>query len=151
VNMYGGMARHGFVNSIGFALVLCHELNHLYGPTPYVEPSLRISCEGVSDWGSSGWCLRNITEKLAEEPFQITPYMTKVCNQDRICMRRLEGAQGLGKLLASLTGERAPQYETPDPTVVWKTNLSYPSIQCRLDSYRSGILWQQRPLCWFKP
>lgn len=151
VMMYGGMARRAEVTPFSFALVLCHELGHLYAKEPYLEPSLRVSAEGQSDYAGAGWCYRNISENLPDMNVAISPYIGQVCGQNKVCMLRFDGAYGLGKLLSVLTGERIPQFETPDTSVVWRTNLSYPSVQCRLDSYRSGILWQQRPLCWFKP
>lgn len=67
VAMFGGMARRSEVNKYSFALVLCHELSHLYSGKPYLDQGLMVSAEGQSDWGGAGWCLRNITEKLPDE------------------------------------------------------------------------------------
>lgn len=150
--MYGGMSRRSEVLPLSFALVLCHELSHLYSGAPYIEPRLYISAEGQSDWASAGWCLRNIAEKLGDStPFPTTAYMKQLCGSDRICLQRLGAANGLGQLLARLTNSPAPRFETPDRTVVNRTELSYPkTVQCRLDTYRAGTLNQARPACWFK-
>lgn len=152
IRMYGGMARRPEVLPLSFALVLCHELNHLYGGRPYLDNGLRISAEGQSDWGGAGWCLRNIAERLQDgTAINPTPYMQQVCGQNQVCLRRLAGGNGLGSLLARLSGEMAPRYETPDRTVVSRTELSYPrTIQCRLDTYHNGILSRERPRCWYR-
>lgn len=153
INMYGGLARRQEVIPIGFALVLCHELGHLYGGKPYVNVGLKMAAEGQSDWYGAGWCLKNIVESMVDRTdFDYTPYMDKLCKNDATCLRQLAGGQSLGKLLSVLSKEAVPSYETPDKTVVSRTNTSYPkTTQCRLDSYRAGTLSQDRPLCWYKP
>lgn len=152
VNMYGGLARRKEVVPIGFALVLCHELSHLYGGAPYIDVGLKMSAEGQSDWAGAGWCARKIVEtQVDQSPIDTTPYIEKVCN-DEVCMRQLAGGNSLGLLLSRLNGEAAPNFETPDKTIVKKTNVSYPrTTQCRLDSYHNGTLGKERPRCWFKP
>jgi len=153
INMYGGLARRDEVVPIGFALVLCHELNHLYGGLPYINVSLKMSAEGQADFSGAGWCLKNIVEKLADDTnIDITPYMEKSCTGDNICLQQLAGGNSLGKLLAVLNREKVPNFETPDKTIVKKTNTSYPkTTQCRLDSYFNGTIGKERPLCWYRP
>ena len=153
INMYGGLARRKEVIPYGFALVLCHELNHLYGGAPYVEPSLYLAAEGQSDFSGAGWCLKNIVDRLGYmDDITVTEYMARVCGKDLNCVGRLAAANSLGGLLSVLSGDRAPNLETPDPLVVKKTNVSYPkTTQCRVDTYLNGVLGKDRPLCWFKP
>jgi len=151
--MYGGMARRPEVLPLSFALVMCHELNHLYGGAPYIDSSLRMAAEGQSDWMGAQWCLYNVTLQLKDTtPFQQTPFMRNACKDEFTCLQKLGASEGLGRLLATLGGGKIPNFETPDPTVVSKTNVSYPrTAQCRLDSYFRGVMGQARPLCWFKP
>jgi hypothetical protein len=153
INMYGGLARRAEVVPIGFALVLCHELSHLYGGTPYIDVAARMAAEGQSDWKAAGWCLKGIVDSQVDQsPMDVTPYIEKVCGKNAVCMRQLVGGNSLGKLLAKLSGEKVPNFETPDKTIVKKTNVSYPkTTQCRLDSYHNGTLGKDRPLCWYKP
>ena len=153
VTMYGGMIRRPEVLPLGFALVMCHELNHLYGGTPYIDLRNRMAAEGQADWSGAGWCLYNVALKLKDtSPFQTTPFMDKSCKADPVCLQELGGAWGLGKLLASLGYERMPDFETPDTSVVSRTELSYPrTAQCRLDTYLNGVLGLERPRCWYKP
>lgn len=153
VNMYGGLARRQEVIPEGFALVLCHELNHLYGGAPYVNAGLYMSAEGQSDYAGAGWCLKNIAEKLSVKgTFEATEYMKTACANNEICLRQLGAGFSLGALLSKLNGDKLPSYETPDKTVVKKTNTSYPkTTQCRVDTYLNGTLGKDRPLCWYKP
>lgn len=153
INMFGGLARRPEVLPSGFALVLCHELGHLYGGAPYVHVGLKMAAEGQSDFYGAGWCLKNVLEKIEDSsPFPSTSYLEKVCNEDNTCMRQLAGGQSLGNLLATMRRESKPDFETPDRSVVKRTNTSYPkTVQCRLDNYHNGTLGLERPLCWFKP
>jgi hypothetical protein len=151
INMYGGLARRQEVIPIGFALVLCHELGHLYGGKPYINVGLKMAAEGQSDFYGAGWCLKNIVDSGVDRTeIDVTPYMQKVCDGDETCTRQLAGGYSLGKLLSVLNKEKIPNYETPDKSVVTKTNTSYPkTTQCRLDSYHNGTLGLDRPRCWF--
>lgn len=154
INMYGGLARRPEVIPAGFALVLCHELNHLYGGNPYLNTLTKMSAEGQADYAGAGWCLKNIVTAIEDESeIEISPYMKKVCNKDVTCLRQLAGGKSLGNLLSVLSEDEVlPDFETPDKTVVTRTNTSYPkTIQCRLDSYHNGTLEKDRPLCWYKP
>jgi hypothetical protein len=150
VRMYGGLSRRPEVTPLSFALVLCHELNHLYGNSPYIDAGLRMSAEAQADHMGAGWCLRNIAQQLQDGYYyQPTSYMNQLCKGDSLCAKEMAAAQGLGNLLSRLGNQAAPRFETPDQTVVRQTNLSYPSTQCRLDSYRTGILGQSRSRCWY--
>lgn len=152
VSMYGGMMRRPEVMPLGFALVMCHELNHLYGGYPYIQPAGRMSAEGQADWMGAGWCLRQVTLKLKDSTaFESTPLMNEACKADMECLQDLAASKGLGELLARLNFEPAPRYETPSKYVTPRTELSYASTQCRLDSYFNGVMGRERPLCWYKP
>lgn len=155
ITMYGGLSRRKEVIPQGFALVLCHELNHLYGDIPYIDTELKMSAEGQADFQGANWCLHNIVKKLKDSSeLEISDYMKELClsKNDPICLEQLAAGNSLGKLLAVLGGKAPPKYETPDNTVVKKTNTSYPkTVQCRLDSYKNGTLGLDRPLCWYKP
>jgi hypothetical protein len=160
VNMFGGLARRPEVTPDAFALVLCHELAHAYGGTPYIMVSAKMSAEGQADYYGAKECLNLVFKEVAAETSMVNPtdYMKQRCAESSLgddtepnCIRKLVAGQGLGNLLAVLKKDVAPNYETPDTTVVTKTELSYPkTIQCRLDTYLAGSLSQARPACWFK-
>lgn len=154
VNMYGGLARRTEVTEEGFTLVLCHELSHAYGGTPYIQVPNRMSAEGQADYMSTFDCAKKVLKELKLPSYGSVPtsYMEKVCGSNEICLASLVGGQSLGNLLAVLSKKPIPDYETPDPLVTPKTLTSYPAtVQCRLDTYHNGALGMPRPLCWFKP
>lgn len=160
VNMYGGLARRDETTPEGFALVLCHELGHAYGGLPYVSSWQKMSAEGQSDYYGAKVCHSQIMEKLKLDEYgPSTTFMERTCDDLYIdnpekreyCFRGLIAGQSLGTLLATLKKEPIPNYETPDPTIVAKTETSYPkTVQCRLDTYFNGVLQKDRPACWFK-
>jgi hypothetical protein len=162
INMFGGLARRSEVTPDGFALVLCHELGHAYGGTPYIQAASRLSAEGQADYYGNGACMDNVTKKLQVDLAGLgaTKYMAKRCAEKNevnspdynTCIRELTAGQSLGNLLSTLMKEKkAPDYETPDPTVVPSTLTSYPkTVQCRLDTYFAGAMDLARPACWFK-
>lgn len=161
INMFGGLARRSEVTVDGFALVLCHELGHAYAGAPYIQASSKMSAEGMADYYGNSACMDNVLAlRLEDSPSTaVTPYIEKKCseksqigsNDFNICARELAAGQSLGNLLAVLMKEKVPNFETPDATVVKKTELSYPkTVQCRLDTYHAGALDLARPACWFK-
>lgn len=159
INMFGGLARRPEVNPEGFALVLCHELGHAYGGTPYLSAWQKMSAEGQADYYGAMECHHKLMDILKLEGYDIEPttYMESVCEENfegdraELCVRDLVGGQSLGHLLSVMKEEAIPNYETPDPYVTDKTMTSYPkTIQCRLDTYLNGSLKANRPACWFK-
>ena len=154
INMYGGLARRAEVLPESFALVLCHELGHAYGGTPYIAPSTQMSAEGQADFYSTNACFERVFSRVPElrtTHSTYEPFVEKACGENRRCKNALAGAKGLGHLLSVLSREEAPRFETPDPTVVTRTLLSYPdTVQCRLDTYLAGQMLKPRPACWFK-
>lgn len=173
INMYGGLARRSEVTPDGFALVLCHELNHVYGGTPYIYPEWWMSTEGQADYMGNGECIEKIFKEVAFLKYVYSPtsHMEDLCfdyyydrensnNNDNDyeefeepneCLRKVMAGQSLANLLATLKELPNPEYETPDELIVEKTNTSYPSVQCRLDTFKAGAFKEDRPTCWFKP
>lgn len=159
INMYGGLARRPEITMEGFVLVLCHELGHAYGGIPYIREYSQMSAEGQADYYSAKSCAANVLWKVPQLGFQVapTPYMMTACglgftNDEtrQLCLRVLVGGQSLGNLLAILSNDPKPSYETPDTNVVHTTTLSYPdTTQCRLDTYFAGATGKDRPKCWF--
>ena len=152
VNMFGGQARRPEISAEGFALVLCHELSHAYGGAPYIRRWQKLSAEGQADYMGAKECLKKII-KVANlrSDFEPTAFIQDACGENITCIRAYVGGQSTANLLATLMGESLPDYETPDPTVVSKTLISYPeTVQCRLDTYRRGFENRERPACWYK-
>ncbi len=137
VIIYGGIARipGGTIDS--FALIVCHELGHLYGATPYSDEHNRISTEGQADYWATSECWRKLAPELA------------VNNPLTVEERAQRAALIVTAFYASNRNIPAPRIETPDLTVVEETLRTHPEPQCRLDTYMAGLWNQPRPRCWF--
>src|SRR5690606_21699249 len=114
-------------------------------------------------------------------PEKVTETCTKLFSneEDRlICQREAMAGLSVAKLFQSMRRQdTAPEFTTPDTTVVSSTSHAHPPTQCRLDTYYQGALCDvldkddvdqddesvgvcyrasghtdgTRPLCWFKP
>ncbi len=174
VAMFGGLARRPEITEEGFALVLCHEIGHHLGgfPSYTMEGSKWAASEGNSDFYSTSSCARKILwgTALPDPNKDIEMYCSKAKDQFQ-CYSSFLGAMSLTRLLGTLTGEKASILKR-DLKVVKRTNESYPSVQCRLDTYIAGALcdtkWDDskipqnrdemrgiscdtRPRCWYNP
>lgn len=158
VAMFGGLARRPEVTEDGFALVVCHELGHHFGGYSFYGKADWASAEGESDffatnacakviWGSADQAQANLNfvrkfrksiPKRVEE--DCTAAWPKSPAAQAWCARTAGGGFSLASLLAALGGQPVPNFDTPDKTVVTKTQTSHPKGQCRLDTYFSGAL-----------
>ena len=151
VSMFGGLARRAEVTNDGFQLVVCHELGHHFAGFPFYGANDWAASEGESDYFATQVCARKI---WSDEPELNATYKTRIsaaavekCDaawsvqaERDLCYRASAGGQSLANLLAALGGQGTPKFETPDPTVVSKTNVNHPKGQCRLDTYFQGAL-----------
>ena len=190
VSMFGGLARHETVTADGFALVVCHEIGHHIGGAPKKASmfgSAWASNEGQSDYFATSKCLRKYFQEFPEtEDLKLTaPAIAQekcmaVWGQSedhKHCIRGAMAGASLANLFAALRTISKPEFATPDPKVVTKTDDNHPAAQCRMDTYFNGALCSvsdtvdfsdkdeqagacfvatgikvgSRPLCWFKP
>jgi hypothetical protein len=188
IAMFGGLARHPMMTVDGFALVACHELGHHFGGYP-VKGNSFASAEGQADYYGTTKCLRvvfageNNVQLMNRRAVDMTARLK--CNHAfpnnkedaAICMRSAMAGLALGTTLGSLGSTiEVVKFNTPEKEVVTETNTSYPSTQCRLDTYFRGSLCPEptnqamsfsdankgacrqnsvldfgsRPVCWFK-
>ena len=143
IDIFGGLARRQEMTLDALQLVICHELGHQIAGVPLKGWA---SAEGQSDYYATHVCGK------------------KVFSGSRI--RNLDASLALASLLATLGNQKKPSFETPDRTVVSKTNLMHPKAQCRLDTYYAGAVcnmkWDDkivpraynyvcdnRPKCWY--
>ena len=190
IAMFGGLARHPLMTVDGFALVACHELGHHFGGYPAKEQSgWGAAAEGQADYYGTSKCLRlvfageNNVQLMSRRPVDMTARLK--CNHAypnnkedaAICMRGAMAGYALGTTLGSLGSTvEVVKFNTPEKEVVAETNTSYPTTQCRLDTYFRGALCPEpanhamsfsdpnigacrqrsvldfgsRPVCWFK-
>lgn len=192
VNMYGGLARHDLITKDGFAIVLCHEIGHHLGGAPKVKRLIIFnswaSNEGQSDYFATLKCFRRAYQNADNVAFieniDVDPTVREKCNEvykseseAALCMRSSMAAKSTANLLASLRSNSLPKFDTPDTSVVTKTDHAHPKGQCRLDTYFQGALCDRhlddklsdkdanegtcnrdrgdevglRSLCWYKP
>lgn len=134
VLVYRGMAHRRELNRDALALVVCHELGHLYAGHPLKNENDFIAAEGQADYFATKHCIRKalviFDEKNIEE-------------------RAIEASKAVGEFLANNWGHKHPRIDTPDESVVEATNLSYPTPQCRFDTYMAGLKGELRPRCWY--
>lgn len=149
VHMYGGLARRAEVTEDGFAMVICHELGHHLGGFPFVQDW--AANEGQADIHATGACAAKIfatnLELSARAQLALPPEMSAKCdstyqteNDRDLCYRGLVAGKSLADLLAAIGSESPVAFNTPDTTVVTRTNNDHPKAQCRLDTYVAGAL-----------
>src|SRR5690606_26857081 len=107
--------------------------------------------EGQSDMHATGACAFRLfaeSEEMATKAVDELPAdMIAKCDAahsdagDRaICYRGLLAGKSLASLLAALGNSGPVNFDTPDTSVVSRTNNQHPAAQCRLDSYVAGAL-----------
>jgi len=189
INMYGGLARHPTITRDGFMLVACHEMGHHLGGAPKAGMWGWASNEGQADYYSSLKCLRFLLKDQDNfewvETHTVDPFAMQRCQElyntqeeENLCARISMAGKSVSFLFQALREEEtAPEFNTPDPKVVNRTNNNHPQTQCRLDTYFGGSLCVHdvnsdlddsdptqgtcsrahnnvdgvRPLCWYKP
>ncbi|MBX3022277.1 MAG: hypothetical protein KF799_11445 [Bdellovibrionales bacterium] len=192
INMYGGLARHQVMTKDGFMLVACHEIGHHIGGAPKGEGWFGVSWatnEGGADYFATLRCLRNLFQPADSAEFVATQEIDAAVRQkceeiystqdeENMCMRSAMAGRAGAMLFHVLRKQAsAPQFTTPDPTIVSRMDDAHPGTQCRLDTYYQGGLCVHdrnielsnydanvgtctmangnhdglRPLCWFKP
>ena len=135
VLIFRGMAHRKEINLDALALIVCHEIGHLYGGQPLKREHDYIAAEGQADYFASQFCLKRALE---------------IISTDNIEQRMLNAINGVGSFLAKNWGHKRPSISTPDLSVVEKTYLEHPNPQCRFDTYMAGINNKSRPSCWYK-
>ena len=129
IEVMGGMLKHSLMNAETLRLLLCHEIGHFLGGSPFKARGGWSSTEGQADYYSSSDCVRSF--HFDEEIF-------------------MNAAQNLTAIYAEVRGANPPKIDRCDPHIAERTNYGYPSIQCRLDTLVSGWYGLQRPKCWFR-
>jgi hypothetical protein len=151
VTMYGGLARRPEVTQDGFALVVCHELGHHFGGHYFYEGDQWAAAEGQADYFATQVCGKKVFERAKAWNIRyrqgVPQGVQDRCDsiyhskeEQEVCYREAAGGLSLATLLAAAGGETPPKFETPDKSVVDKTNTEHPQAQCRLDTYFQASL-----------
>lgn len=178
VNYWGGYARINGTTKLSFALTACHEIGHIIGREPTHtrrSPQPMMSAEGQADYFSARECLKkyldhfNIRHKITLDPkiasmchetFKVIQSKEDRMLNQELCYQVIQAGVDISHIFAHLSRTSLPSPLTPSLQIVEETLFnSYPSIQCRLDTYISGALsiypadsqnTKERPSCWFK-
>ena len=146
VHIYGGLAAIPRVTEDSFALVVCHELGHLYGGEPFSDPHNRLAVEGQADFWAGQNCFKEVVGEL---PKLIPSQKSLVaCKSNEACARGLDAALVLTAFFADNRSIAHPRLETPDTNRVPEILKTHPDPQCRLDTYRAGLTDMRQPECW---
>jgi len=133
IAMFGGMARAPYMDRDGLELILCHELGHHLAGPPLKKKSAWASAEGQADYFATNSCLKELWK---DDP-------------ENFKARSLEASKNVIKMIAVVSEDVLPDIATPDPLIVQETELDYPSLQCRLDTFVAGTFNSSRPKCWY--
>lgn len=159
VAVFGGLARHPLATEDAIALITCHEIGHHLGGVPKIPDAPDwgiedswLSTEGQADYFASLKCFR----KYAMEDNNVAlvngmhiPLLVRIrCNtaffdpeKSAICQRNAMAGHRWASIHNLLMGNKVPLYfATPDKSIVSRTKSSYPSAQCRLDTYFSAAI-----------
>lgn len=158
VLIYGGIARIPGGTQDSLALLLCHEIGHLYAGAPYSDEHNMLSAEGQADWWATNLCWFQLAKELktSTQNLRTTSNSLSEISQPpaeelfKLKDRALKAALIVTAFYAANRNIPAPLIETPDLTIVDKTLLTHPEPQCRLDTYVAGLIGSPRPFCWWK-
>jgi hypothetical protein len=157
-----GFAQMENITTDDFGLIICHELGHHFGGAPYFPASegnsVWASAEGVADFWAARTCFPNVIDRLPVVEVQKDDETAHFCTRQVIqtplktCWRTIQSSLFISRLHSALNREKTtPQLSTPEIRQVETTNVSYPSPQCRLDTFVAGVIQQDSPPgCWFK-
>jgi len=181
IMLYGGYVRATGSTFELIALTLCHELGHYLGGTPRQRLYDKnkedwSSSEGQSDWFAAHSCLPKVYQYFNKN----SPQKLKVVLNDKdkdICalvdntnensLNQCRWIMSAGLNFADFVRHytdrsiEKPSLSAVSPEKPLITlHSQYPSVQCRLDTFRVGALCSVannkahfciRPRCWFNP
>lgn len=159
----GGLARRPELSADGMALIVCHELGHHLGGFPIAPANMPIggtwaANEGQSDYFATQICAKKIWgsefQKNAEFRQTATEIIKNKCleswesiQDQNLCFRILTAVESMTNTMGGILAKPAPQFSTPDPTIVSKTSHAHPAIQCRMDTSFHGavcpVIWDE--------
>lgn len=174
---FGGFSRVPESHFGVVALTLCHEFGHLLAGEPRQRLENKVhgdwsSAEGQSDWFAATDCLPKVYQffkkQIAEKSLMKDLASEKFCSlvQDKTqCEFIIQAGLGFSQINFRYFNTNPVSPEKNEPRVDMVANekpaitlhSSYPSMQCRLDTYKQGALCAGdskkcvRPRCWFNP
>lgn len=157
ISMWGGVARAPGASKVVLSTILCHELGHILGgePRQTIPGADWASAEGQSDFFAATTCLPNLFRAYPDLAPSVSAEVEQVCAGNVDCGRVLQAG------LETVRFFQKYSYRSYEPVSVHVSakntetlvRNSYPSDQCRLDSFVSGARCQlgrvcRAPGCW---
>ena len=169
LGFWGGMARVPGMNDDAVALITCHEVGHIIGGAPYIGIDLPmyegLSSEGQADYFATYECLQNYFAQKSDtidylsRVYDSTSDEARLCSltglsqwDEALCLRVANAINGFSHVLELLKGEEGGEFSLlgHDHNEVEETLYnSYPSNQCRINTFIAGLFKQDRPHCWY--
>lgn len=147
VRIFGGMVRTPEMTEDIYALILCHEIGHMIGGEPYQDiPGAEwTSVEGQADFFAASICLPRYFKTLE-------PSLSADLIQQRIDFASL-GFFQLSQKYATSNQEPVSLEKNAAEVATELNRHSYPSDQCRLDTFKAGASCLteatcRAPACW---
>jgi hypothetical protein len=163
LTIMGGLLKKEYVDPATAVLILCHELGHGLGGTPFKNNdganARPVSVEGQADYYASLVCVPRVTAYLPQEWIGPGGQNQGLCSQEsfqaaRICQFLVQGIQGLSDFLKennpTLPALDLNSQESALASEINSEPTYYPSPQCRIDTLVAGLKGASRPGCWWK-
>lgn len=157
ITLTGQVASSRFMNQEGYAIVACHEIGHILGGEPRQKSMLSSwsSVEGQADYFATNQCMWQFVKNLKNDVTVLEPLCKShfISQQDiLLCSRIMLGIKAMILYFnSSLDSSKHISLLDRDSSKVGQTLQKYPSAQCRVDTWLSGLFNQPRPSCWFMP
>lgn len=126
IMLWGGLVRSTGMTPEALELILCHEYGHALGGAP-LQSDQWSSTEGQSDWWAASTCLPELYQDRGLTHSDSADRIRKAGLDFTLWVHRHYEPMGEVPALA----HRAPELPTTAATPV----NSYPSLQCRLDTF----------------
>lgn len=159
ISLWGGMARAREATTAHLKAVLCHELGHIIGgePRQTIPGSDWASTEGQSDFFAASVCLPKVL-KAEDLKNGLSADVSVICQQNEKCQLIAQAGWELILFFQRFSYKENPEVSllTPAKAAPELVRNTYPSDQCRLDSYVQGALCStgvscRAPVCWLPP
>lgn len=156
VSLWGGMARAPGATKAALAAILCHELGHILGgePRQTIPGSDWASTEGQSDFYAASTCLPELLTAYPEIVSTVDEEVKEVCDQNVLCEKSMQAGLEMVRFIQKYSYRQyvPVNIKTPAAAALELVRNTYPSDQCRLDSFVQGSLCQlgacRAPVCW---
>lgn len=142
-------------------MIVCHEIGHL--ANGLLPGYITEGGEGEADYFAASICAPDVfrsypafhaIESAWKLPEEVSQSCQKVYSNINIEICERVNRAGLAAslmLFRLLQDSQRPSFLTPDKNQVEQTNPEGTNSQCRLDTFYSGSLRNERPRCCYKP